>query len=161
MLLLHKAYVYFLKNFLMDAQSAISFIMILLNLTNAHARISPHGFSHCNAKSIHSVSFLNKQSCYICFRRFHTDSRLTFKRRKIIKLHTLCGCVAKKSEWILYSGSDNIWHALVSIDSSKVKILWNGYGQLYIVYVYLNNRNYTEAHILSCCVILGTHIQPK
>ena len=104
--------------------------MILLNLTNAHARISPHGFSHCNAKSIHSVSFLNKQSCYICFRRFHTDSRLTFKRRQIIKLHTLCGCVANLSEYYKVAATIFDTHWYLSIPQK-----WKYFGMDMVNYI--------------------------
>ena len=37
--------------------------MMLLNLTNAHARLSPHAISSSNAASLHLASFFRKQTC--------------------------------------------------------------------------------------------------
>ena len=34
-----------------------------MNLTNAHVRLSPHAIGNCNAASVHTASFLGKQSC--------------------------------------------------------------------------------------------------
>ena len=63
MLFLSKVIIYFVKYFLIDAQLADFIHYDVANLTYANASLSLHAIRNSNAASVHSASFLMKQSC--------------------------------------------------------------------------------------------------
>ena len=55
------------------------FIMRWLNFTNANVSLSPHTIRNSNAASVHSASFLRKQSCSSLFLARPTQTGLNIK----------------------------------------------------------------------------------
>ena len=70
--------------------------MMLLKLTNAHARLSPHGISNCNAASVHSASLFKEAILYI--------SNFMYLGLSYVIEHVINGAIMVEGFWTLDTG---------------------------------------------------------